>query len=120
VQQLDAGYLRQSGLMMSWRESRSYRRAPIAPFTRSAVSGRLSDPHSGCIGEGIGDRSNGGAVLKVAALAGHGLVCLPIYLGDLLRSGRLVTVLDDYTPPPLTLRKCFSNLFKKIYGRMCW
>jgi hypothetical protein len=112
VQQLDAGYLRQSGLMMSWRESRSYRRAPIAPFTRSAVSGRLSDPHSGCIGEGIGDRSNGGAVLKVAALAGHGLVCLPIYLGDLLRSGRLVTVLDDYTPPPLT--NAPQMLFKPI------
>jgi len=48
-----------------------------------------------------GDRSNGGAVLKGAVLAGHGLVCLPIYLvGDLLQSGRLLTVLDDYTPPP--------------------
>jgi hypothetical protein len=28
-------------------------------------------------------------------------VCLPIYLvGDLLQSGRLLTVLDDYTRPP--------------------
>ena len=48
-----------------------------------------------------GDRSNGGAVFKVAVLAGHGLVCLAIYLvGDLLQSGRLVAVLDDYTRPP--------------------
>jgi DNA-binding transcriptional LysR family regulator len=47
-------------------------------------------------------------VLKVAALAGHGLVCLPIYLvGDLLQSGRLVAVLDDY-PPPVTLRSLYS------------
>jgi DNA-binding transcriptional LysR family regulator len=49
-------------------------------------------------------------VLKVAVLAGHGLVCLPIYLvGDLLQSGRLVTVLDDYTPPPLTLRALYPH-----------
>jgi DNA-binding transcriptional LysR family regulator len=49
-------------------------------------------------------RTNSGAVLKVTALAGHGLVCLPTYLvGDALQSGRLVTVLDDYTAPPLTL-----------------
>jgi DNA-binding transcriptional LysR family regulator len=49
-------------------------------------------------------------VLKVAVLAGHGLVCLPIYLvGDLLQSGRLVTVLDDYTPPPLTLAHSFRT-----------
>jgi DNA-binding transcriptional LysR family regulator len=35
-----------------------------------------------------GNRSNGGAVLKVAVLAGHGLVCLPIYLvDDLLQLG---------------------------------
>jgi DNA-binding transcriptional LysR family regulator len=48
-------------------------------------------------------RTNSGAVLKVAALAGHGLVCLPTYfVGDALQSGRLVTVLDDYTAPPLT------------------
>jgi DNA-binding transcriptional LysR family regulator len=48
-------------------------------------------------------------VLKVAALAGHGLVCLPIYLvGDLLQSGRLVAVLDD-CPPPLTLRALYPR-----------
>jgi DNA-binding transcriptional LysR family regulator len=39
-------------------------------------------------------RSNSGAVHKVAALAGHGLVYLPTCLvGDALQSGRLVTVL---------------------------
>jgi DNA-binding transcriptional LysR family regulator len=42
-------------------------------------------------------RTNSGAVLKVAALAGHGLVYLPTYfVGDALQSGRLVTALDDY------------------------
>jgi len=55
-------------------------------------------------------RSNSGAVLKVAALAGHGLVCLPTYLvGDALQSGRLVTVLDGYTAPPLTLRALYPH-----------
>jgi DNA-binding transcriptional LysR family regulator len=55
-------------------------------------------------------RTNSGAVLKVAALAGHGLVCLPTYLlGDALQSGRLVTVLDDYMAPPYTLRALFPH-----------
>ena len=49
-------------------------------------------------------RTNSGAVLIVAALAGHGLACLPTYLvGDALQSGRLVTVLDDYMGLPYTL-----------------
>src|SRR6266404_4350809 len=55
-------------------------------------------------------RTNSGAVLKVAALAGHGLVCLPTYLvGDALQSGRLMTVLDDYTAPPLALRALYPH-----------
>jgi DNA-binding transcriptional LysR family regulator len=55
-------------------------------------------------------RTNSGAVLKVAALAGHGLVCLPTYfVGDALQSGRLVTVLDDYMAPPLTLRALYPH-----------
>ena len=56
-------------------------------------------------------RSNSGAVLIVAAFAGHGLVYLPTYfVGDALQSGRLVTVLDDYTaPPPLTLRALYPH-----------
>ena len=57
----------------------------------------------------MGDlRSNSGGVLLVAALAGNGLVCLPTYMvGDALRSGRLVTVLDDYIGPPWTLRALY-------------
>src|ERR1700730_12610266 len=55
-------------------------------------------------------RSNSGAVLKVAALAGHGLACLPTYfVGEALQSGRLVTVLDDYIASPLTLRALYPH-----------
>jgi DNA-binding transcriptional LysR family regulator len=55
-------------------------------------------------------RTNSGAVLIVAALAGHGLVYLPTYfVGDALQSGRLVTVLDDYMAPPLTLRALYPH-----------
>src|SRR6202030_3357940 len=55
-------------------------------------------------------RSNSGAVLKGAALAGHGLACLPTYfVGAALESGRLVTVLDDYMAPPLTLRALYPH-----------
>jgi DNA-binding transcriptional LysR family regulator len=55
-------------------------------------------------------RTNSEAVLMVAALAGHGLVCLPTYfVGDMLQSRRLVTVLDDYIVPPLTLRALYPR-----------
>ena len=55
-------------------------------------------------------RTNSGAALKSAALAGHGLVCLPTYLvGDALQSGQLVTVLDDYLAPPLPLRALYPH-----------
>ena len=55
-------------------------------------------------------RTNSGGVLKVAALAGHGVVCLPTYhVGDALQSGRLVTVLDDYVAPPYTLRALYPH-----------
>jgi len=55
-------------------------------------------------------RSNSGAVLIVAAFAGHGLVCLPTYfVGEALQSGRLVTVLDDYMAPPYTLRALYPH-----------
>jgi hypothetical protein len=55
-------------------------------------------------------RTNSGAVLMVAALAGHGLVCLPTYLvSDALKSRRLVTVLDDYVAPPYTLRALYPH-----------
>jgi DNA-binding transcriptional LysR family regulator len=55
-------------------------------------------------------RTNSGAVLIVAAIAGHGLAYLPTYLvGDALQSGRLVTVLDDYMTPPLPLRALYPH-----------
>jgi DNA-binding transcriptional LysR family regulator len=55
-------------------------------------------------------RTNSGAVQIVAAIAGHGLACLPTYLvGDALQSGRLVTVLDDYMGPPYTLRALYPH-----------
>lgn len=55
-------------------------------------------------------RTNSAAVLKFAAAAGHGLACLPTYLiADMLRSGRLVTVLDDYVAPPYTLRALYPH-----------
>lgn len=47
-------------------------------------------------------RSNNGEFLCQAAQAGHGLILHPtFYLGDALRTGSLVTVLDDYTWPEL-------------------
>ena len=65
-------------------------------------------------------RSNSAGVLTCAAIAGHGLVCLPTYLiGDALRAGRLVTVLDDYVAPPLTLRALYPqnrHLSAKVRG----
>jgi DNA-binding transcriptional LysR family regulator len=55
-------------------------------------------------------RSNSGAVLIVAAFAGHGLVRLPTYfVGEALQSGRLVAVLDDYMAPPYTLRALYPH-----------
>ena len=55
-------------------------------------------------------RSNSWPVLKVAALTGHGLACLPTYLvGDALQSGRLVTVLNDYPLPRQTLHALYPH-----------
>jgi len=55
-------------------------------------------------------RANSAAVLMCAALAGHGLACLPTYLaGEALCSGRLVTVLDDFVAPPLILRALYPH-----------
>src|SRR6266851_5153836 len=55
-------------------------------------------------------RSNISSVLETAALAGHGLAWLPTYLcSEALRSGRLVTVLDDYTAPPYTIRALYPH-----------
>jgi DNA-binding transcriptional LysR family regulator len=55
-------------------------------------------------------RTNNVLVLLSASLAGHGLARLPTYLvSEALRSGRLVTVLDDYMPPPYTLRAVYPH-----------
>jgi DNA-binding transcriptional LysR family regulator len=55
-------------------------------------------------------RSNSAGVLMCAALAGHGVVCLPSYItGDALRSGRLVSVLDEYPTPTFTLRALYPS-----------
>src|SRR5256885_719681 len=51
-----------------------------------------------------------GMVPLAPAVAGHGLACLPTYLvGEALRAGRLVTVLDDYVAPPFTLRALYPH-----------
>jgi DNA-binding transcriptional LysR family regulator len=55
-------------------------------------------------------RSNHPTVLMHAALAGHGIIYAPTYLvGEALRAGRLVTVLDDYALPPLTVRALYPH-----------
>jgi DNA-binding transcriptional LysR family regulator len=55
-------------------------------------------------------RTNSAAVLKFAALSGHGVACLPTYLVcDALRSGQLVTVLEDYVAAPLMLRALYPH-----------
>jgi DNA-binding transcriptional LysR family regulator len=55
-----------------------------------------------------------------AALAGHGLICLPSYItGDALRSGRLVSVLNEYPTPTFTLRALYPSnrhLSAKVRG----
>jgi DNA-binding transcriptional LysR family regulator len=44
--------------------------------------------------------ANNGDVLRDAAIAGLGLVQLPTFIvQDAIEEGRLVTILDDYTPP---------------------
>lgn len=48
--------------------------------------------------------ANNAELLRDAALAGQGLALLPTFIaGDALRDGRLVRVLADWEPPPLTL-----------------
>jgi DNA-binding transcriptional LysR family regulator len=55
-------------------------------------------------------RSNNAAVLLWAALEGQGLVAMPDYMvGDALTSGTLLTVLDDYAPPPLAIRAVYPH-----------
>lgn len=49
-------------------------------------------------------RANNGDLLQAAALAGDGIVCQPSFLiGEGLRSGALVPLLQEYTAPPLAV-----------------
>jgi DNA-binding transcriptional LysR family regulator len=55
-------------------------------------------------------RSNYAAVLVHAALAGQGILYAPRYMvGEALRAGRLVTVLDDYVLPPLAVHALYPH-----------
>lgn len=55
-------------------------------------------------------RSNSGGVLMCAALAGHGVVCLPSYItAEALRSGRLVPLLPEYVTASFTLRAVYPS-----------
>lgn len=55
-------------------------------------------------------RSNNAAVLLLGALTGQGLVGMPTYLvSDALQSGQLRTVLDEYAPPPLSIRAVYPH-----------
>lgn len=54
--------------------------------------------------------ANNGDVLRVAALAGEGIVIQPSFIvGDDLLSGRLVPLLEDYPLPPLTIYAVYPS-----------
>ncbi|HEX5514574.1 MAG TPA: LysR family transcriptional regulator [Gammaproteobacteria bacterium] len=54
--------------------------------------------------------ANNGDVLRVAALAGEGIVSQPSFIvGDDLLSGRLVPLLEDYAAPPLTVYAVYPS-----------
>lgn len=52
---------------------------------------------------------NNAEVLRDAAVKGRGVTVLPVFLAEKeLKSGKLVTVLDDYKPPQLTLYAIYA------------
>ncbi len=54
--------------------------------------------------------SNNGEVLRDAAVAGLGLALLPEFIvGEAIRAGMLVSVLEDYQPEPLTLSAVYPQ-----------
>ncbi|MDJ0778034.1 MAG: LysR family transcriptional regulator [Gammaproteobacteria bacterium] len=54
--------------------------------------------------------ADNGDVLCAAAEAGLGVTLLPTFIvGDGLRAGRLVSVLDDYCPPDLTINAVYPS-----------
>ncbi|MCK9796269.1 LysR family transcriptional regulator [Pseudomonas chlororaphis] len=55
-------------------------------------------------------RVNNGEVLKDAAIAGLGITYLPTFIvGEALQDGRLVPVLEDFAPEPLTLSAVYPQ-----------
>lgn len=55
-------------------------------------------------------RSNSAEALRVAALRGQGLICLPTYLvGEDLIAGRLLPVLTDHAPASSALRALYPH-----------
>ena len=54
--------------------------------------------------------ADNGDVLRAAAAAGLGVTLLPTFIvGEDLRAGRLVTVLDDYCPPDLSINAVYPS-----------
>lgn len=76
-------------------------------------------------------RANNGELARDAAVAGLGIALLPTFIiGEALRSGALVTVLDAYAPPPLTIYavypqhrqqsrtvKVFTDFLRTTFGK---
>jgi DNA-binding transcriptional LysR family regulator len=55
-------------------------------------------------------RVNNGELLKDAAIAGMGITYLPTFIvGSALKDGRLVPVLDEFRPEPLTLSAVYPQ-----------
>lgn len=55
-------------------------------------------------------RANNGELLRDAAIAGMGVTYLPTFIvGQALAAGRLVTVLEDWTPPALQLSAVYPQ-----------
>ncbi len=55
-------------------------------------------------------RVNNGELLKDAAIAGLGITYLPTFIvGSALKDGRLVEVLEDLRPEPLTLSAVYPQ-----------
>jgi len=49
--------------------------------------------------------ANDAVVLTAAALEGNGIALLPLYaVGEALRCGQLVRVLDEFTPPVIWMK----------------
>jgi DNA-binding transcriptional LysR family regulator len=79
-------------------------------------------------------RANNGELACTAAIEGLGIILLPTFIvGAALRSKQLVTVLDAYAPPPLTIYavypqhrqaslavKAFADFLRNTFGKASW